>query len=402
MENYYAKWNFPTTIYFGVGRRHELLEHCGTLSMRKPLLLTDASLLKLPIIEAFLAHLDEQRLKYTLFTDIKPNPISKNIDDGLKALRDGGHDGVIALGGGSVLDAAKVIALMFKQSRPLWDFEDVGENYRRVDEAAIAPLIALPTTSGTGSEVGRASLIIDEDTKTKRFIFHPKIVPDIVIADPEFTVGLPPQLTAATGMDALAHNLEAFSAPGFHPMADGIALEGMLLIKEALPRAVKNGSDIEARAHLMAAASMGAVAFQKGLGAIHSLSHPVGAIYDAHHGLLNAIFMPYVLQYNQPCIDKKLERLAEYFQLPRPGFQGVLEWVIALCEAINIPLNLRSIGVDDQYAKQIASQALADPSTPTNPRPLTADDLESIFREALTGESLFAAASTQNKPSISD
>src|SRR5689334_13327279 len=332
-----GNWNYPTSMRFGVGRIAELPDACKQLGFKKPLLVTDPGLAKLPMIQEALASLKAAGLQAGLFSDIKGNPIAKNVEDGLKVFRTGGYDGIIAFGGGSALDAAKTIAFMAGQTRPMWDFEDIGDNWTRADPKGIVPTIAVPTTSGTGSEVGRASVITNESTHTKKIIFHPKMLPSIVISDPVLTVGLPPHVTAATGMDALAHCLEAYCAPGFHPMADGIAVEGMRLVKTSLPTAVKDGKNLVARADMMAAASMGATAFQKGLGAIHSLSHPVGAVYDTHHGLTNAVFMPYVLAFNRPAIEGKITRLAAWLGLPDPGFQIFTRRVLELRDQIGIP-----------------------------------------------------------------
>src|SRR5260221_928393 len=293
-----GNWNYPTSVKFGCGRIAELADHCKALGMKRPLLITDPGLAGLPMIKAAIDRNNAAGLPTGLFSQIQGNPTGKNIDDGVKAFKEGGHDGVIAFGGGSALDAAKAVALMAGQKRPLWDFEDIGDWYTRVDPNGMAPVVAVPTTSGTRSEVGRASVITDEAVHVKKIIFHPKMLPAIVIDDPELTAGLPPHITAAVGMDALSHNLEAFCAPGFHPLADGIAIEGMRLIKEWLPTAVKDGGNLVARSYMMAASSMGATAFQKGLGGMHAIAHPLGALYNTHHGLTNAVVMPYVLDFN--------------------------------------------------------------------------------------------------------
>jgi alcohol dehydrogenase class IV len=309
-----------------------------------------------------------------------------NVEDGIAAYKAGGHDGVIAFGGGSALDAAKAVALMIGQKRPIWDYEDVGDWWTRVDPAGVAPIIAVPTTSGTGSEVGRASVITDESNHVKKIIFHPKMLPGIVIDDPELTVGLPPHITAATGMDALSHCLEAYCAPGYHPLADGIALEGMRLIKDALPAAVKNGKDLVARANMMAAASMGATAFQKGLGGMHAISHPLGALYNTHHGLTNAVVMPYVLEYNQQAIDERMTRLAAFLRLPNPGYHAVLDWILALRKEVGIPHTLKDIGVDDKQVDRVAEMAAADPSAGGNPIKVGAAELRVMFVNGLEGK----------------
>jgi hypothetical protein len=380
-----GNWNFPTKLRFGAGRIAELPAACQELGIKRPLIVTDPGLAALPMIKDALQNCAAAGLAAKVFSDVKGNPIGKNVEDGLAAYRAGNHDGVVAFGGGSALDAGKAIALMTGQKRPIWDFEDVGDNWTRVDPAGVAPIIAVPTTSGTGSEVGRVSVITNETTHQKKLIFHPKVQPSVVIEDPALTLGLPPKLTAATGMDALAHCLEAYCVPSYHPMADGIALEGMRLIKIWLPVAVKDGKNLEARAHMMAAATMGATAFQKGLGAIHSLSHPVGAVYDTHHGLTNAVVMPYVMQFNRAAIDEKMTRLAAYLGLKSPGYQAVLDWVLALRQEIGIPHTLKDIGVGTDKLDSLSQAAFDDPSTGGNPVPAGVAEMKRMFIASIEG-----------------
>jgi alcohol dehydrogenase class IV len=372
-------------VKFGAGRIAELPDACKDLGIKRPLIVTDPGLAALPMIKDAVAACEKAGLGVAVFSDIKSNPNGKNVDDGLKVLRAGKHDGVVAFGGGSALDAGKAIALMAGQKLPIWDFEDVGDNWLRVDPAGVAPIIAVPTTSGTGSEVGRVSVITKEDTHQKKLIFHPKVQPSIVIDDPALTIGLPPKITAATGMDALAHCFEAYCAPGYHPMADGVALEGMRLIKEWLPIAVKDGKNLEARSHMMAAATMGATAFQKGLGAIHSLSHPVGAVYDTHHGLTNAVVMPYVMQFNRQAIEEKMTRLGAYLGLKNPGYQAVLDWVLALRKEIGIPHTLKDIGVGTDKLDSLSQEAFNDPSTGGNPVPAGVPEMKQMFIASIEG-----------------
>ena len=362
-----TNWNYPTAVRFGNGRIADLPAACKELGLKRPLLVTDPGIAKLPMIADALASLEAAGLAAGLFSDVKPNPVGANVDAGVAAYRAGGHDGVIAWGGGSGLDVAKAIAFMSGQTRPLWDFEDVGDWFMRADPAGIAPIIAVPTTSGTGSEVGRASVIVDEDSHTKKIIFHPKMMPAIVILDPALTVGLPPFITAATGIDALSHCLEAYCAPGFHPMADGIAVEGIRLIKTWLPRAVSDGQDLDARGYMQVAASMGATAFQKGLGGMHALAHPVGALYDTHHGATNGVFMPYVLAFNQTAIDERIARLAAYLGLAQPSFGSFLDWILDLRSTIGIPHGLSGLGVGGERFAEIAAMAERDPSAGGNP-----------------------------------
>ncbi len=379
--NVKGNWNYPTTVWAGPGRIAELPAALARLGIKKPLLVTDEGLANAPMVKNALAISGA-----SLFAKVKGNPTGRNVDDGLAALKAGGHDGVIAFGGGSALDAAKAIALMWKQTRPLWDFEDIGDWFKRVDPAGMLPVVAVPTTSGTGSEVGRASVITDEATHVKKIIFHPKMLPEIVISDPELTVGLPPHVTAATGIDAYVHSFEAYCAPGFHPMAEGIALEGMRLVKEYLPRAFKDGKDIEARGQMLAAASMGAAAFQKGLGGVHALAHPIGAVYDTHHGLTNAVLLPYVMVHNKKAIETRMGLLARVLDLPGPGFDAVLKWTLEFRDALKIPHTLKEIGVDDARAAEIGAMAEKDPSAGGNPCPVTAKDLEEVFRAAVAGK----------------
>ncbi len=380
-----GNWNYPTSVKFGVGRIKELPDHCKALGLKRPLLVTDPGLANLPMIKDAIANNEAAGIPTGLFSEVQGNPIGKNVEDGLKVYRAGGHDGVIAFGGGSALDAAKAIALMTGQTRPMWDFEDVGDWWTRVDPKGVAPIIAVPTTSGTGSEVGRASVITDESTHTKKIIFHPKMLPTIVIDDPELTVGLPPHVTAATGMDALSHCLEAYCAPGYHPMADGIALEGMRLVQENLPTAVKDGKNLVARANMMIAATMGATAFQKGLGGMHAIAHPLGALYNTHHGLTNAVIMPYVLDFNRKAIDERMTRLARFLNLPNPSFAAVQKWILDLRTEIKIPHTLKEIGVDDKRVDEVAKMAEADPSAGGNPIKVGAKELGTIFVNGLTG-----------------
>ncbi|MEA1606935.1 iron-containing alcohol dehydrogenase [Pseudomonas spirodelae] len=386
LNHYRMNWNYPTSVRVGVGRISELPTACRQLGMSAPLLVTDPGLAALPMIDRALLHCRDDGLKAGLFSGIKGNPTGQNVMDGVAAFKAGGHDGVIAFGGGSALDAGKAIALMVGQNRPLWDFEDIGDNCERVNVAGMAPVVAVPTTAGTGSEVGRSSVITDDAAHIKRIIFHARMLPALVILDPELTLGLPAKITAATGMDALSHNLEAFCSPLFHPMAEGIALEGMRLVQQYLPRAVAQGSDVEARLQMLVASSMGATAFQRGLGAMHALAHPLGALYDAHHGLLNAVLMPYVLVANRERIEPQMEKMARYLNLPKPGFNAVLEWVLALREQVGIAHSLGEIGIDDTRIEQVGKMAEVDPSAGTNPIAFTAAQYSQLFTRALNGK----------------
>jgi alcohol dehydrogenase class IV len=350
------------------------------------MLVTDEGLRTLPMVADAVASCRESGLGCEVFSDVQPNPVAKNVTAGVAVYRDGGHDGVIALGGGSALDAGKAIALMVGQDRPIFDFEDREDWYTRANAAGVAPVVAVPTTAGTGSEVGRASVITDLSDQTKKIIFHPRMLPAVVIADPELTLGLSPPVTAAVGMDALSHNLEAFCSPGYHPMAQGIALEGIRLIQQWLPVAYRDGGNLDARAHMMAASSMGATAFQKGLGSMHSLSHPVTAVLGAHHGLTNAVVMPYVLQFNREAIEAKLEGLARYLDLRQTSFAGVLDWIVSLRRELGIPETLSALGVTEDLVDRLATMAAADPSTDSNPLPCTVEDMAALYRSCIRGE----------------
>ena len=385
-----ANWSYPTAVRFGPGRIKELADACRAAGITRPLLVTDAGLAKLPITEKALGLLKEAGLPVALFSDVQSNPVESNVEAGLAVFRSDGHDGVVAFGGGSGLDTGKVIALMAGQTRPLWDFEDIGDWWTRADPEKIAPVVAVPTTAGTGSEVGRAGVVTQEATHTKKVIFHPRMMPRVVICDPELTVGMPPSITMGTGMDALAHCLEAYCAPSYHPIAEGIAVEGMRLIFVNLPKAVANGNDLEARAHMMSAAAMGAAAFQKGLGAIHALSHPVGALYNTHHGTTNAVFMPYVLVFNRPAIEAKIERLAGYLGIPG-GFDGFLAAVLDLRKKTGVPHDLKGLGVDGSRVDTIVEMSLVDPTAGGNPVPLTKEGSRKIFDAALKGDVAAAA-----------
>lgn len=380
-----ADWNYPTQISFGVGRIAALADTCKSLAIARPLLVTDQGLANTPMVKDAIAATIAAGLQTGLFADVESNPTDGNVDEGIAVFRKGGHDGIIAFGGGSALDAGKAIAFMAGQTLPLWDFEDAGDNWRRADTGGMAPLIAVPTTSGTGSETGRASVITNQAARIKKIIFHPNMMPNAVIADPALVVGLPPHLTAATGMDALAHCLEAYCAPGFHPMADGIAVEGLRLIRESLPAAVAKGDDLWARSNMMAAASMGSTAFQKGLGAIHALSHPVGALYGTHHGLTNAVFMPYVLVFNRPAIEDKAQRIARYMGLPKPSFSALLDWVLALREEFSIPHAAADLGISDSDLDRLSTMAADDPTAPGNPVPVGIPEMRKLYENALAG-----------------
>tara|TARA_B100000579_G_scaffold32665_1_gene22812 strand:+ start:181 stop:1338 length:1158 start_codon:yes stop_codon:yes gene_type:complete len=381
-----TNWNYPTSVWVGENRIKDLSQACKNLKISRPLFVTDKDLINLNMTKNIISELKKKISVLSIFSNFSGNPIGENVEEGVLEFKKNKCDGVIAFGGGSGLDVGKAIAFMSGQSRPIWDFEDIGDYWKRADEKNISPIVAVPTTAGTGSETGRASAIINKKTGVKKIIFHPKFLPSIVILDPVLTVDLSPRLTAATGMDALAHNLEAFCAPGFHPMADGISIEGIKLIKKSLLIAVKNGKDLTARSDLLAAASMGSTAFQKGLGAIHSLSHPVNSQFNLHHGLSNAIFMPYVLTFNRNLIEKKIVSICDYLNLEK-NFESFLNWILNLRKELNIPHKLSDmIEVKNINIDKLSQMALDDPSTETNPKKMTIDDMKILYEHSISGK----------------
>ena len=382
-----TNWNYPTTMWVGQDRIKDLSIACRNLNINKPLLVTDKGLASSEIIQNSLSNLKQNSFEGILYSNVVGNPTGTNVNEGVGIYRKNNCDGVIAFGGGSGLDVGKAVAFMSGQDLPIWEFEDVGDNWKKAKSNSIAPIIAVPTTAGTGSETGRASIILNEDTGVKKIIFHPKFLPSIVILDPLLTISLPPDITAATGMDALAHNFEAYCAPGYHPMADGIALEGIRIINNWLLAAVEDGSNVEARMNMLTAASMGSTAFQKGLGAIHSLSHPVNALNNIHHGLSNAIFMPYVLTFNKDVIEKKIIKICEYLEFQNKTFDEFLNWTLSLRKKLNIPhklsdvIELEKIDID-----RLSKMALDDPSTNGNPKKLSLEDMKVMYEYSISGE----------------
>ena len=379
-----TNWNYPTPIWFGLNRTAEIKLALKELSISKPLIVTDPQFSENENFKKMIEHLSKESIQFSIFTDIKGNPTGKNVSDGVLKFNADANDGVIAIGGGSALDAGKAIAFMSKQKENLWFFEDVGDNWTKAIIKDMPKVIAIPTTAGTGSETGRASLIVDEDTYTKKIIFHPSILPDLVILDPELTISLPAHLTAATGMDALAHCLEAYCSEAYHPMAHGIAVEGVRIIKNNLVDAFKDPENLFARSQMLVSSPMGSTAFQKGLGAIHSLSHPINAIHDLHHGLTNAIFMPYVIKFNQSVIEEKMERLSKYIELKNQSFDGFLEWILDLRKQLLIPHTLKELNVKFDFDK-LSKMALVDPSTPTNPIVLSQEDMKVLYLNSYEG-----------------
>ncbi|MBT3203409.1 MAG: iron-containing alcohol dehydrogenase [Gammaproteobacteria bacterium] len=382
---YSANWNYPTNVKVGAGRINELSDLCKGLGMQAPLMITDPGLAALPMLKKIVDDVNASGLRCGFFSGIQANPTGENVQAGVAFYQEYKHDGVIAFGGGSALDAAKAVALMVGQTKPIWDFEDVGDNWTHVNVEAMAPVVAVPTTAGTGSEVGRASVITDAEKHLKKIIFHPNMLPTEVILDPELTVGLPSMITAATGMDALSHNLEALCSPFYHPMGEGIAVEGIRLVQEFLPRAVADGSDIEARTQMLVCSSMGATAFQKGLGGMHALAHPLGALFNAHHGTLNAILMPYVLKANRSEIEQRIDRLTRYMGLSETGFDGFMNWVLEMRKQLKIPHSLAEINIDTDQAETVGKMAVEDPSAGGNPISFSAEQYQQIFIDAVNG-----------------
>ena len=378
-------WNYPTPIWFGLNRSLEIASALKNLNITKPLVVTDPQFSENESFKKIMRNLSDASIQFSIFTNLKGNPTGQNISDGVKVFNSDLNDGVIAIGGGSALDAGKAIAFMSKQKESIWFFEDIGDNWTHANLENMPKVLAIPTTAGTGSETGRASLIIDEETNTKKIIFHPSILPDLVILDPNLTISLPAHLTAATGMDALAHCIEAFCSPVYHPMAHGIAVEGIRNIKNNLVVAFKEPQNIAARAKMLVSSPMGSTAFQKGLGAIHSLSHPINAVHDLHHGLTNAIFMPYVLKFNQPAIESKLKLLSNYLELKNTTFDGFIDWIIKLRQELAIPHTLAELKVDFDF-ESLAEMALVDPSTPTNPINMNVSDMKQLYINAYEGK----------------
>ena len=380
-------WNYPTTMWVGKDRIKDLGKACKQLNIKKPLLVTDGGLAKTKMVSNILDQLKIERFETNIFSNVVGNPTGSNVNEGVKVYHNNKNDGIIAFGGGSGLDVGKAVAFMSGQNLPIWEFEDVGDNWTKANNEKIAPIISVPTTAGTGSETGRASVILNEKTGIKNIIFHPKFLSSIVILDPVLTVGLPPKMTAATGMDALAHNLEAFCAPGFHPMADGIALEGMRLINRWLLIAFSDGSNLDARMNMLTAASMGSTAFQKGLGAIHSLSHPVNALNNIHHGLSNAIFMPYVLTFNKDDVEEKIIKICNYLELKNQTFDGFIDWILKLRKDLKMPHKLSEVIEEKDFdIERLSKMALEDPSTSGNPQKLTVDDMRKMYKHSMSGQ----------------
>ena len=382
-----TNWNYPTTIWVGQNRVKDLSLACKNLNIQKPLLVTDRGLSKMKIFLDVVNLFKQEKIVLEIFSDIAGNPTGSNVEEGVNYFKKKNCDGVIGLGGGSALDVGKAIAFMSGQKLSLWDFEDIKDNWTKANSKEIAPIIAVPTTAGTGSETGRASVILNEETGIKKIIFHPKFLPSIVILDPLLSIELPPNITAATGMDALAHNLEAYCALGYHPMADGIALEGIKLIHKSLQKAFEDGSNVEARMNMLTAASMGSTAFQKGLGAIHSLSHPINALNNIHHGLSNAIFMPYVLTFNKDVIENKIIEICEYLKFENKSFESFINWILDLRKKFGIPHKLSQIIKKDDFdIERLSKMALEDPSTAGNPKKLNLNDMKIMYQHSMSGE----------------
>ncbi len=380
MQN--MNWNYPTNVWFGVDRSKEIQKACDTLGIKNPLIVTDPGLLQTSIIDEINSGLSSNT---QIYSDVQGNPTGSNVTNGVKVFLEGNHDGVIAIGGGSGMDAGKGIAFLAHQSKPLWDFEDIGDWWTRADSSVIKPIIAIPTTAGTGSEVGRAAVFLNEENHKKKIIFHPKMLPQIAILDPSLTLNLPKSITAGTGMDALAHCIEAYSSPFYHPMAEGTALEGLRLVKENIQEVYHNGNNVEARSHMLVASMMGAAAFQKGLGAIHSITHPVNSLYKTHHGTTNGTVMPFVLNYNRSTIEEKFTRLANFLDI-KNGFEGIVDWIIELKKEMEIPKTLKDMGVNEGDEIKLAPLAQEDPSTGANPLEMTVERFQELILNCIAGK----------------
>ncbi len=380
MQN--MNWNYPTNVWFGVDRSKEIQKACNTLGIKNPLIVTDPGLLQTSIIDEINSSLSSNT---QIYSDVQGNPTGSNVTNGVKVFLEGNHDGVIAIGGGSGMDAGKGIAFLAHQSRPLWDFEDIGDWWTRADSSVIKPIIAIPTTAGTGSEVGRAAVFLNEENHKKKIIFHPKMLPQIAILDPSLTLNLPKSITAGTGMDALAHCIEAYSSPFYHPMAEGTALEGLRLVKENIQEVYHNGNNVEARSHMLVASMMGAAAFQKGLGAIHSITHPVNSLYKTHHGTTNGTVMPFVLNYNRSAIEDKFIRLANFLDI-KNGFEGIVDWIIELKKEMEIPETLKDMGINEGDEIKLAPLAQEDPSTGANPLEMTVERFQELILNCISGK----------------
>ncbi len=380
MQN--MNWNYPTNVWFGVDRSKEIQKACDTLGIKNPLIVTDPGLLQTSIIDEINSGLSSNT---QIYSDVQGNPTGSNVTNGVKVFLEGNHDGVIAIGGGSGMDAGKGIAFLAHQSKPLWDFEDIGDWWTRADSSVIKPIIAIPTTAGTGSEVGRAAVFLNEENHKKKIIFHPKMLPQIAILDPSLTLNLPKSITAGTGMDALAHCIEAYSSPFYHPMAEGTALEGLRLVKENIQEVYHNGKNVEARSHMLVASMMGAAAFQKGLGAIHSITHPVNSLYKTHHGTTNGTVMPFVLNYNRSTIEEKFTRLANFLDI-KNGFEGIVDWIIELKKEMEIPETLKDMGVNEGDENKLAPLAQEDPSTGANPLEMTVERFQELILNCISGK----------------
>ena len=380
MQN--MNWNYPTNVWFGVDRSKEIQKACDTLGIKNPLIVTDPGLLQTSIIDEINSGLSSNT---QIYSDVQGNPTGSNVTNGVKVFLEGNHDGVIAIGGGSGMDAGKGIAFLAHQSKPLWDFEDIGDWWTRADSSVIKPIIAIPTTAGTGSEVGRAAVFLNEENYKKKIIFHPKMLPQIAILDPSLTLNLPKSITAGTGMDALAHCIEAYSSPFYHPMAEGTALEGLRLVKENIQEVYHNGNNIEARSHMLVASMMGAAAFQKGLGAIHSITHPVNSLYKTHHGTTNGTVMPFVLNYNRSTIEEKFTRLANFLDI-KNGFEGIVDWIIELKKEMEIPETLKDMGINEGDEIKLAPLAQEDPSTGANPLEMTVERFQELILNCISGK----------------
>ena len=376
-------WSFPVPIAYGPGRLKEIAGFCRDAGMSRPLVVTDRGSAALPFLADLMRLLSEGGLHAALYSEISPNPRDDEIAGGRAMFRDGGHDGIIAIGGGSGMDGGKAIALTATNDIDLWAFEFEQTPPDMSAHAPFPPLITIPTTAGTGAETESTAMITDTAKGMKWCIWHAELKPALALLDPEITLGLPPHLTAWTGADALVHAIEAYCVPGFHPLCDGVALEGLRLVARWLPVAVAEPGNLQARGAMLAGSCLAGVAFLKGLGMVHAVSHMVGAEYDTQHGLTNAVLLPSVLRFNAGHIEDKVTPMAQAMGLTETGFDAVHAHICALLDDIGIPKTLADIGVSEDCAARIAAKALQDSAAGTNPRPASAAEVEALVLEAI-------------------
>ena len=382
--NSILQYNFPTTIRFGAEASNELPDYLQKNNLLKPLIVTDPVVVQLDFFKKIIASLQKKNISAEIFHDIHKNPVKSDVYKGTDVYDATDRDSIVGIGGGVALDVARAICLRINHREDLFKYDDLigGDVFVTND---VPHFVTIPTTAGTGSEVGRSAIIADDITHQKKILFSPKLLAKIVFADPLLTMDLPPFVTAATGMDALTHNMEAYLAKMHHPMCEGIALEGIYLISQSLERAV-NKPDLESRSNMLIASLMGAVAFQKGLGVVHSLAHPLSALLDTHHGLANAVNIPYGMEFNIAGCEEKFKRIALTLGLKKQTGEAVVDYLFDLNSKINIPHKLSEIGVKPEHIETLADLAIADFAYPNNPKPVSREDFRELYLKALRGE----------------